>query len=126
MGSATSFEWRRGPGENLTLTPVGLNWSSNTASRAVLSKATGGASKLVVLAPGDWTSIITEGDLKTKVEAGSDLASYGVPIATSNQNVILGTKVGSVYYLIRITETAFDEGHTNIHSMTGQIKTNAN
>jgi len=104
LSSETAFTWFRcGGGSGSGLLTVGLEWTSNTATSAIITPITG--NKLVILTSADWTSITTKEALQTAVDNGTAATQYdGVSVVSSNTyDDVLGTKNGANYYLIHVT-----------------------
>jgi len=126
LGAASNFSWVRDKGAAVTglNSELGLAWTSNTATEAIIKSNTG--VKLVELSASQWTSITTKEALKKAVDEGTVIADKRIPInKTSTQNVVLATKNGEAYHMIHITD-AINFNYTGTsdykYTISGQSK----
>jgi hypothetical protein len=123
LSSAQDFTWQRVGGANGTgLAEFGLSWTSNTSSVAIIKKD---ADKFVELDASDWTGLTTVEGLIAAIDAAVDQADFrGISVTASNSyDVVLGTKKGSDYFLIHITNaTVTSDASGTTVTITGDYK----
>ncbi len=105
LPEAAHFKWERIGAVATGLEPFGLKWEQNAKEvKAKIVKET--ATKLVKLAPADWTNITTVEDLQTAIEAGKDMDAFHEisAEATNTYDIVLGIALANGgYSLVHIT-----------------------
>lgn len=125
LGTPTSFEWNRcGGAPGTGLTQFGLQWTSNSATSAIITTST--QVKLVILSSSDWTAIDTKEGLAAAVDAATGVTSYtGVSATAPSQtyNDVIATSVNGEYYILSVeSSTAVSQAcGTNI-TVNGNYK----
>ncbi len=125
LGAATAFTWERVGGNDATgLSPFGLEWTENGSKATYAYVEKGTATKFVELTSAQWTSITTQEDLATAVDAGTDMATWKEVDATANAtyDVVLATKVGDEYYMMHVTNATSVFTTSTTVTITGESK----
>jgi hypothetical protein len=110
LSSASTIQFQRNCSATATgLSNYGLAWTSNSSTSAIIKQ---NADKLVELPATSWTSITTEEDLKSAVDAETNISQWTGVSATQTQTYdkVIATQVGSAYYMIHITKGTVDAG----------------
>jgi len=124
--TTASFTWERsGTSAGTGVSDYGLSWTSNTASNATITAASG--TKLVNLTTANWTGITTKEDLAAAIDGAASISQYTNVSVTSNQlyTDVLGVKTaGGVYYMINVTKSTVtsDAIKGTTITVTGQTK----
>ncbi|MGB1248569.1 MAG: hypothetical protein ACPG4Z_06755 [Chitinophagales bacterium] len=123
LSAATSFQWERtGSNDGTGLSMFGLEWTSNSATNAIVSNGT--ADKFVELSSADWTSLTTVEDLTAAIDAATAITTYEEVSATGDDTYddVLGTKVGTEYYLIHVTSSTSTFSGSTVITVDGEYK----
>lgn len=108
LSAAKDFTWKRVGGNDATgLATFGLKWTSNSATYAIIKKD---ATKFVELDPTAWNTIKNLEDLKTAVNAATDMTQWEKVSATANKtyDYTLATIISEKYFLIHVTSSTVE------------------
>ncbi len=125
LPQSAAFTWKRVGTVATGLKPFGLKWVGNIKEvKAKIVKD--GATKLVKLAPADWTNITTVEDLQAAVQNGADMdAFHEISAEASNTyDIVLGLQHRGTVAILHITNatvTGSTGGATTIE-ITGEYK----
>lgn len=125
LTSPQGFTWeRQGSNDGTGLSQFGLEWTSNTSTRAIVTKDD--ASRMVMLDASDWNDINTVQQLADAVEAETEIAQYdevSVTEATETYNDVLGVRYNDQYYMLHITESEVETGASTKVTVMGHYRT---